>query len=214
MMRSLYTAILLGTLTTPVVAQDRSEFEVYRRLMTELNFETYISTPNVLDPAIVPFLDCMLADAGSILLDDEGYPREVTQSEAGCPNERAEARSLGIEILKQEGMTSPELQNALIDEIFRAVELMATTNKSWDGSVRHVALPSSSEAMPRLEGPTTSIAWEVDDQGLMTSCTVTKTSGDPKLDELACAIMEKNRPTQSGETTVLIEDVDLNARNQ
>ncbi len=66
-------------------------------------------------------------------------------------------------------------------------------------------------AVAPSEPRSTSVAWQVDGRGHVLACTVTKTSGDPKIDKKACDFVVKSRPATSGEATINAEEP--NAQN-
>src|SRR5690606_18773632 len=97
----------------------------------DIEFQTHVSTPDVLDPVIVPYVDCMMSISGAAHLDWQGNKLEPPTVSTDCAVERTAVLSRGSQLLAQAGVEEDWAQEDILRKSLFAVDLMAWGNRAW-----------------------------------------------------------------------------------
>tara|TARA_B100000378_G_C17783251_1_gene321091 strand:+ start:78 stop:518 length:441 start_codon:yes stop_codon:yes gene_type:complete len=110
----------------------------FDELSRETSFRAGFSTPDLLDPAIMPYLQCLNPEMGVVAPDEKFDPREF-DDEADCSAERETAKREAVRILSNEGIDDPAMQETLIGETLFVIELQNRSMTEYKKSRRYSA---------------------------------------------------------------------------
>ncbi|MDP5103926.1 MAG: hypothetical protein NWP98_08375 [Erythrobacter sp.] len=116
-------------LSQPVMAQSPLEGRA-KAIDDESSFTGTANYPDVLSPALRPYLQCELRRAGSKVLS-KGEVVEGPSSESECTAIRETALANANKVLDREGIESEEARARIIKRAFGAIDALAASQRVW-----------------------------------------------------------------------------------
>jgi hypothetical protein len=102
------------------------------QLKRDIVFQTMVKTPNELDEAVVPYLDCMMEKSGTKRVDSgEGEPPSSSPTPDECTGLRNKADSEADSKLKSMGIENLDDRRAIIFNTLLAIDLAAQGSTAW-----------------------------------------------------------------------------------
>lgn len=122
---------------------ERAQFE---QLSHETSFSAAFSTPDLLDPAIMPYLICLKPQLAAVTPGEKYNPREF-DDKADCSAEREAAKREAAKILSNEGIVDPAMQQTLIGETLFVIDLQDRAMTEYQ-SERHYSADGAVDDRP------------------------------------------------------------------